>query len=173
MYFSYFPLLRYTLDDKESYQFVQDIFRRIILTYSTKTKLTHPFYYIVKDGETPEMLADRFYKSTTLHWIILHGNDILDPRFDWPLSTNNLIEFCKEKYGDDNLYAIHHYERIEYEDTDAEMRLISNDVDEDYPITITNWEYEEELNEKKRNIKIILPEIVPLIIAAFEKYIRA
>lgn len=172
MYFTYFPLLNYTLDDGVSYQAIQDIFRRVVISYEYKTKRTAVHKYVVKDGETPEMLSDKFYRSTKFHWLILHANEILDARFDWPLSTQNLILYCKGKYGDNALYDIHHWEWIINEDTTAEMRLINDIETSDYSTSISNWEYEEELNDAKREINIFLPEIIPALTTEFQKIIK-
>ena len=35
-------------------------------------------YYDVKDGETPEMIAHKYYGDVNLHWIVLIANDIID-----------------------------------------------------------------------------------------------
>lgn len=171
-YFASFPQIAYTLDDGASYQPIQDILRRAVIVSELVSNSSNYSIYDIQDGETPEMLAHRFYGHTKYHWIILHANEILDPVFDWPLSTQNLIEYCKNKYGYDKLYDIHHYERIVNDGEENEMRLVTFTVDAEYPETITNWEYEEELNDNKRRIKIINPSVVPELAVAFQKIIR-
>jgi len=98
-YFESFPLISYTLDDSNSTQVVSDIFRRVILS---KEFLDNNSYFEtidVLDGETPEQLAFRYYGSQNLHWLILLTNSIIDPRFDWPLSSDNLYKLVVSKYG--------------------------------------------------------------------------
>ena len=41
---------------------------------------------------TPENIADRYYGDSTLHWIVLLTNNILDPYFDFPLNYRNFVE---------------------------------------------------------------------------------
>jgi len=98
MYFEKFPFMIYTLDDYASGQIVTDIFRRVAVAQETKNNYTAFDEYDIKDGETPEILADKVYGNPLLHWVILITNDILDPRFEWPLSNLDLINFCKDKY---------------------------------------------------------------------------
>lgn len=180
MYFSAFPNVKYTLDDKVSYQNIQDIFRRVLLSYTIKTGASYFQVYDIKDKETPEIVADKFYRSAKLHWIILHANEIIDPRYDWCMSDYDLLEYVKAKYGDENVYSIHHYEKVLYEGTDAEIVITSptttitnlDGVTITYPISVSNFEYEVALNEKKRSIKIVEPQLVPSLITTFNNIIK-
>jgi len=107
MYFQNFPYTYYSLDDIATTQIVTNISLRVRLSDELKNNFSLFDKYDIKDGETPEILADKFYSNPQLHWIILHTNDILDPRFDWPLTTNNLVLFTQGKYN--NVNAPHHY----------------------------------------------------------------
>jgi len=107
MYFKTFPYTYYSLDDVATTQIVTNISLRVRLSDELKNNFALFDKYDIKDGETPEILADKFYSNPQLHWIILHTNDILDPRFDWPLTTNNLVLFAQGKYN--NVNAPHHY----------------------------------------------------------------
>jgi hypothetical protein len=107
MYFQNFPYTYYSLDDIATTQIVTNISLRVRLSDELKNNFALFDKYDIKDGETPEILADKFYSNPQLHWIILHTNDILDPRFDWPLTTNNLVLFAQGKYN--NVNAPHHY----------------------------------------------------------------
>lgn len=98
MYFEKFPYMIYTLDNYASGQIVTDIFRRVAIAQETKNNYTAFDQYDIKDGETPEILSDKLYGTPMLHWVILLSNDIIDPRFEWPLSNVDLIEYCKSKY---------------------------------------------------------------------------
>jgi hypothetical protein len=109
MFFDKFPLLAYTLDDSRTIQTVPDILRRAVLSDELKNNSSYFDQYDIKDGETPEIVADYWYGDSNLHWVILIANDIIDPRFDWPMSYNNLVEFVKGKYGEQDLYSVHHY----------------------------------------------------------------
>lgn len=107
-YFKNFPKIVYTLDEYRTGQIIPDVFRRT--KFISELADNYAFYdeHDIGDGETPEITADLFYSDPTLHWVILQANDIIDPRFDWPLDSNNLKRYAEGKYS--NISSIHHYE---------------------------------------------------------------
>ena len=102
-YFEYFPSLYYTLDNNRSGQIIQDIFRRVTLSDEVKNQNVLYETYQIQDGDTPEILADRFYDDPGLCWLILITNEILDPRFDWPMEWYRLEKYIERKYPS-NIY---------------------------------------------------------------------
>ena len=196
MFFSKFPLLAYTLDNTSTYQLVPDILRRV--KFSDQLKNNDAFFdkYDVRDGETPEILADKFYGDSTFHWIILMVNDIIDPRFDWPMDFNMLNEYCSGKYGKNQVYHIHHYaNQAEYVINGYRMLqpgstisnpislvvqssgtfsspIVSQNAPTNNLFPITNFMYEDSLNEKRRRISILKPELVSGIDSDFNKNIK-
>lgn len=109
MYFSKLPKTLYTLDNKKSVQIVTNISTRIKISDEIKNNLSFFYEYIIKDGETPEMLADRYYDNPQLHWLILHVNEIFDSTFEWPMSVPNLVFYSNKKYK--SRFQTHHYEK--------------------------------------------------------------
>jgi len=126
MYFKSFPFTYYSLDNATTVQVVTNITNRATLSEETKTNLGLFDEYDVKDGETPELVADKFYSNPDLHWLVLHYNDILDPRFDWPLDTNNLNRYIAGKYNDVN--AVNHYEDANGNYTNGNVYLLSSNA---------------------------------------------
>jgi len=156
MYFEYFPTTLYTLDDRTTVQLVTNIFLRNVINEDIKKNLSLFDEYDIKDGETPELLSFKFYRTSKLHWILLHYNDILDPRFDWPLSTQNLIKYCESKYT--NINATHHY-------VNSDGFIVnSNEVG---ALSVSNFTYEEEVNESKRRIKVLKTTYVDSFVREF------
>jgi hypothetical protein len=177
---------------------VPDILRRIKL--STEISQTGSFFdqYDVKDGETPDIVANYWYGDSNLHWVVLMSNDIIDPRFDWPLSYYNLVEFCKGNYGENNINKLHHYineqeyivsgyrslfETSTYGATSGIETESSNDniqtivVLENAPPSgrlypVSNLMHEELLNEQKRRINILKPSIVASLDSSFTALIN-
>jgi hypothetical protein len=156
MYFEYFPLTLYTLDDGTTVEVVTNIFLRNVINEEIKNNLSLFDEYDIVDGETPEILSHKFYRTSTLHWLILHYNEILDPRFDWPLSTNNLIKYCQNKY--DNINAAHHY-------INAEGYIVNSTEIGATPVS--NYAHEEQINESKRRIKILKTIYVDSLVREF------
>ena len=80
MYFDKLPVTYYTLDDARSVQLVRNIFLRVIITDEIKNNYSVYDEYDIQDGETPEILSSKIYGNSEYHWLILHMNEIIDPR---------------------------------------------------------------------------------------------
>lgn len=137
-YFTKFPKAAYTLDEYRSAQVTPDIFRRVKFLVDLVNNYAAYDEYDVQDGETPEIVADLFYNDPTLHWVILHTNEVVDPRFEWPLSQYNLSLFVEGKYG--NVNAIHHYEDATGNVTNGNVSIASSAGFGSFPVNsvITN-----------------------------------
>lgn len=156
MYFERFPTTYYSLDDLNSVQVVRNILVRVLFSDEIKNNFSLFDEYDILDGETPEIVADRFYRNAQYHWVILHMNNILDPRYDWPLSTVNLRNYCESKY--DNINDVHHYEN-------SEGYWVNSTAPGATPVT--NFMYEDAQNELKRRIKILKPQYLESVIRDF------
>jgi len=108
MYFQKFPKTFYSLDNIATVQVVTNILQRVVVTQELQDNFGAYDEYDISDSDTPETLAFKVYGDSELHWLILHFNNILDPRFDWPQTTNNLVRYVEGKYTSIN--GIHHYE---------------------------------------------------------------
>lgn len=121
--------------------------------------------YQIKNGETPESLAQDFYEDPNLCWILLMANDIVDVYSQWPMNDIELERYMTEKYGEGNLYDVHHYET-------ADNHFLGEGVvvERDYaPFEelneITNYQYEEDLNDRKRLLKVVKRDLVDAIVS--------
>lgn len=131
--------------------YVTDITKRVAISDFIKEHTSLFEHYIVKDGETPEIIAFKAYKDPQYHWVIMLTNDIIDPFHDWVMSVSELEAYVLNTYG--SLTNTHHWEY------GGEV------VDSSYPMAapISNLQYEERVNEAKRKIKILKPEYIPMI----------
>lgn len=210
-YFNYFPKTYYTLNDKSS---AVDVVTNIIARFSFEKTLKEnamAFYeYSVKDSDTPEIIAKKFYGHQERHWIVLMFNDIVDPLYDWPLKYEAFNEFIDKKYsGPDYANTTTKYAGIEWAsindhsyykiitrtssdssiveriEVDYETYINFGESSDNYVLgdgtsitqTITKetksyYQYEQDLNEAKRNIKLIKPEFVPEIEKEFKRVIK-
>jgi hypothetical protein len=57
-----------------------------------------PLNISIRDGERPEMFADRIYGDSNLHWVSLSMNQMINPYYDWMLSTSSFENYLNEKY---------------------------------------------------------------------------
>lgn len=68
--------------------------------------------YDIREGETPDILADKLYGSPLFHWVILLLNDRLDYINDWPMSSFQLESHIEATYGPGSADLTHHYEDL-------------------------------------------------------------
>lgn len=93
-YFSNFP------DELYNGMVSKNILKR---TSFLKETIGNPFVflpYIVKDGEKPEDIAYHYYGSVDYTWLVLLSNSIIDPYFEWPISSDQFESFLIKKYSD-------------------------------------------------------------------------
>ena len=122
MYFEAMPQTLYSLeDDRSNVKLVTNITTRVKIDDQVKNQYGLFEEYDVKNGETPELVAEKFYNNSKLHWVILH---FIDPRFDWVMDTNNLVKYVTDKYS--NISGIHHYEDTNEAYTNGNVYLLSN-----------------------------------------------
>lgn len=99
-YFNYFPLTFYTSENTNgSLDTVTNIIARFGFESSLKENSSAFYKYDIKDTDTPESIATKYYGDPEKHWIVLSFNDIIDPQYDWPLSYANFIKYVNEKYA--------------------------------------------------------------------------
>lgn len=121
--------------------------------------------YDIMDGETPEVVAGKIYGNTQYHWVIMLANDIYDYREDWPVDGTTLPKRVTQIYGAGNEYATHHYEATE--GIDADYHVVNSDWPGAY--AVSNFEYEDRLNESKRRIKIITKDVLDIVLKEYSK----
>lgn len=147
---------------------VTDIFRRISVNKFSKN-LIFLQTITIPDGFTVEQVSDKFYKNPEYHWVIMIVNDIVDLRKEWPMSNSDLLAFAKKKYGDTQIYETHHYRTtdeskliVDYDGAD----LANGDIE-----AVTNIQYEEELNNAKREINILNPKYLTEFVSNYASLI--
>ena len=159
MYFSNFPIIPY--DSVGSYEFkdVTNILKRVAIRSKVKTNTMLFDTYNVREGETPESIADKLYDDSQLHWVIMLVNDITDRYHDWPLNGAQFNQFVDEKYS--NQDGIHHYE-ISQDSGDTSIVIDIGTDNTDYPTAtiVSNYEYEREQQDIKRKIRLLDPSLV-------------
>ena len=167
-YFDMFPNIYYSAKGDSNFTIMKDILSRVKLIANVKENILGFDYYDVQDGETPEMIAHRYYGDVNLHWTILVANDIVDYYEDWPMSVQRFEQFVKEKY--ENPGAIHHYEIAQTSgDTTVTIDVGMNTTEYPSATAISNYQYEDRLQEKKRQIRLISTRHIDDFVKEFER----
>ncbi len=176
-YFRELPDLNYqsllkTKHSSNAYVRVKNLFRRVKLRDDLHSSFTQFNKYQIPDGSRPDIVAEILYGSADLDWVVCITAGIININNDWPLSSRDIYRFAESKYGTD-LNNIHHYETTEVKDDSGRVILPARKhVDSTFTIPkpgtdtatlnpvvgISNYEYEVELNEKKRGIYVLRRE---------------
>ena len=167
-YFDMFPNIYYDAKGNGKFTIQKNLLSRLKLVDKVKENILGFDYYDVKDGETPEMIAHKYYGDVGYHWTILLVNDIVDYYEDWPMSVQRFEEFVKNKYV--NPQAIHHYEISQTSgDTTVTIDVGMNTTDYPSATAISNYQYEDRLQEKKRQIRLIGTRYIDDFVKEFER----
>jgi hypothetical protein len=259
MYFDKFPKIYYDfiVGSNQELKVVTDITRNVRIIKDILSNVTLYDEYDIKEGETPEIIADKFYGSSEYHWVVMLTNERYDYINDFPLPYAELEKHITEVYGsrqvtiesdnplvvniENNLFTIpnhgfnttdiityssnggtniggifngrrykvikvtndqfklaenrlnalnnepidltsygtgthslqisnqyktHHFEDADGNIVNENYINVNGIAEEVYPVS--NYEYEERLNESKRRIKLISPTLLPIVLKNFE-----
>lgn len=187
-YFRQIPNLDYVsrLPDARISDYIQvkNLFRKAKIRDDIFENLSYFEKYQIIGDERPDNVAYEVYRDSTLDWVILLANNIINIQTEWPMKQEDYDALLLDRYGDyDTLYnGIHHYETIqvtnsagvaivpaglnvsedysiEYYDGDIERMISANNI----TVPITNYDYEDKLENEKRNIFILKPDYLHLV----------
>ena len=167
MYFQYLPTMLYDPAGDGTVKMVTNILRRVRLRVNMKKELIMLEKYSVKEGESPEILADKHHGSVYYHWVVMLVNDISDINHDWPKSTRQIQSYLTDKYTETQLNEPHHYEIPQTSGDTTVMIEVENTT---YPeaTSVSNYDYEIALNESKRSIDLLKNKYLSLFVDEFE-----
>lgn len=188
-YFRQVPDFEYVNRDSDGknigdFLVVKNLFKRIEIRQDILQNLAFFTEYKIVGDDRPDNVAFDVYDDETLDWVVLLSNNIINIQTEWPLTQAAFDEFLVKKYGSiENTYNIHHYEtrlikneageiiipkgitvpknfKTEYYDQTLGRYVIRvNEVD-----AITNYSYEVNKEEKKRNIYLLKSIYLELIL---------
>ena len=146
--------------------------------------------YKIIGNDRPDNVAFEIYEDSKLDWVVLLSNNILNIQTEWPLPQTDFDRFVLDKYDDyDTLYnGIHHYETeevknsrgvtivpaglqvdssysVSYYDFFIEQQITTGNIS----IPITNYEYEEKVENDKRNIFLLKKDYVGIVLNDMEE----
>ena len=153
-----------------------DIFRRIKVRSKIKDNISLYDKYDVGEGESPETVAFKIYGDTNYFWVVCLMNNIVNRFYDWPLDEYVFQQYVKDKY--DNADGIHHYEITQSsgnqtgDGPDDYSHKIEVNSDTAGAESVSNYEYERRLLDKKRQIKIVSPQYLDLFLQEFKTLIK-
>lgn len=176
-FFNDFPKLRYNMNKTNERFLAVHILKRFQPLEEVIAKASIYYQYIIKEGERPDIVSHKVYGSVDYDWIILMFNKYMDPYFHWPMDYDSFKRFLINKYGsvENSMQSIHHYEKIIqskeilYDGTVVPEKVLKidqtayNALPANERKLIYAYDYENQLNEDKRIIKILHKSYIPQI----------
>ena len=202
MYFSMIPDLKYDTKpisypfSESDYVTAKNFFRRYKIDEDIFGYATFYNRYALQDNIKLETIAKEYYGNSFYDWVIVLTNNMINPQFSLPQTSEVVRKIAEEKYGETEAYSgIHHYETI---------RLVSEQTVDGFPVIIladglivdhnfytsdytycngvtavtvscntvakpiTNYEYEVNENEKKREVYILKETFFPRFLNEFK-----
>ena len=168
---------------------VKNLFRKGEIRKDIFQNLTFFEKYKIVGDDRPDNVAFEVYEDSKLDWIVLLSNNVLNIQSEWPLPQTDFDRFVLDKYGDYNtLYnGIHHYETEEVKNSQAVTIVPAGlQVDSSYSVSyydyltgeqittgnisvpVTNYEYEEKVENDKRNIFLLKKNYVGIVLNDME-----
>ena len=187
-YFKQIPDFEYVsrLPDAKisDYLRVKNLFKKGKLRTDIIQNTTFFTKYDIKGNDRPDNVAFEVYGDSSLDWVVLASNNIVNIQSEWPLLQNDFNTYLLDKYGTyDELYnGIHHYESEEiknfnnvvvfkgglrvqspfnfsYYDDRLESLVDAGNI----AVPVTNYQYEEELENNKRHIFLLKPRYLNIV----------
>ena len=176
-YFKSIPNVAYDINGNapNTFQRATNIMKRPMFKPAVVSEITDYYPYRIKDGYRPDMVSQELYGTPAYAYLILMFNDIYDPVFDWPLGLKQFDNYIVSKYGsiDSAISTVKYYYQIiraEVAKTGTAERIpaVKYIVDstayallgEDERTTISQYDWEFELNDLKTELQIINASII-------------
>jgi hypothetical protein len=196
-YFRQLPSLEYIsrLPDAKigDYVEVKNLFKRGDLRPDIFQNVAFFEKYKIEGDDRPDNVSFKVYDDSTLDWVVLVSNNILNIQTEWPLTQTSFDTYLKEKYGVgltteeeiyNNIYSgIHHYETTEVKNSQGVVIVpaglqVQNGYSVNYfdyfidsqvstgniAVPVSNYDYEEKLENDKRNIFVLKPRYLNIIL---------
>lgn len=176
----------------QEYISVKNLFKKGKLREDILDNLAFFTKYKIIGDDRPDNVANEVYGDSTLDWVVLLSNNIVNIQSEWPMAQNAFDRFLVDKYyqtGDteedtyNRIYnGVHHYETeqvknsrgitivpaglqvsspysVSYFDFNLNQQIDSGDI----AVPVTNYEYEEQIENNKRNIYLLKPRYLNIV----------
>ena len=135
--------------------------------------------FSINGDDRPDNVAFRVYGDSSLDWVVLISNNILNVRDEWPMNQYDFKRYIDNKYSTTLLTQIHHYESKEVRNSkglllqqsgiwvDADHSFSWSENGKKYTQTgttsVSNLQFEEDRNNKKRSINVVRSNYLEVI----------
>jgi len=174
-----YPTLRNDRSSSLDYTKIKNLFKRAKLRDDFLNVLTAFERYTVVGDDRPDNVANAIYKDSGYDWLILVTNNIQNVRTEWPMPQGDFNNFINQKYTAQQLNEIRYYETTELRNSVGELIMPAGQiVDSNFTfkyndagiqqtyssvVSVSNFEYENRINEDKRDILLLKPQFVRVV----------
>ena len=170
---------------------VKNLFKRGELRSDIFQDLATFEKYQIMGDDRPDNVANKFYQDSDLDWLVLICNNIINVQTEWPLMQRDFERFLLDKYETHAaLEDVHHYETQEIKNSKGVVMLekgleVESDMTFSYydwwlnaqqnitnantVTAVTNYQYEEKIEDAKRNIYLLKVSYLALVIDDLEE----
>ncbi len=191
-YFSYVPNFEYVSRLPEGkqisdYVLVKNIFKRAKIRADIFNELAFFTKYQLEADERPDNVANEVYNDPNLDWLVMLSNNYINYETEWPLTNSSFEKYLLYKYGTyENINKVRYYETGVIRDSLSNIivppgKVVPGDysitffdrglnqlVTKSNLITVTNLDYENQIQDKRRNIFVLKATYVGLVIDDLE-----
>lgn len=178
-YFKPFPTISYDLGYTGKSETVTNVMLRFKINEVLKQRPMNYYNYTIPEGDRPDNVAFSLYGDPKLSWLLLIVNNFYDPFYEWPLSYRDFISYLRSKYGkvETAQSTVHEYRKILnrqselFDGTIVRKRTLVVDqttydsLPTDEREVIYKYDYEDQLNESRRNILYPPDRLIPSIVS--------
>lgn len=178
----------YRTNNNDPYVLAKNIFRRIKIRENLDDVILGFSQYTIANNSRPDQVALEVYGQMEYDWVVLLCNNIINVYDEWPMTEHELYQYLVRKYGVTHVEDVHHWETQEQKDLKGRIVLKGGiQVPEDFYYTrpdgsvvpklelvvpVTNYEYEAQLNDYKRNIYLLRKEYVSQFVDEFRSLVK-
>jgi hypothetical protein len=177
----------YRQNSVDPYVLAKNIFRRIAIRENLEDIILGFSQYTVRNNDRPDQVALEYYDSMQYDWVVLLVNNIINIYDEWPMNEHELQQYIERKYQNGS-GGIHHW--VTQEITDMKGRVVLKgdiQVPEDFSYTkydgtvvpkellvrpISNYDFEYERNEYKRNIYLLRKDYLGQFVEEFGALVK-
>ncbi len=168
-FFQFFPKVDYRFQSPtgNSTLTITNTTAHVVLVEKAKQAITVFYDYVIQDGDRPDTVAQKVYGGVDFTWVVLLINNIFS-LYDWPLTQNEFVAFITEKYG--SIQAAQStplYRSVGNFFVDNDTYLLMPVSQRGLPISA--YDYELDLNEAKRRIKVVPPAFLNPLMSELKK----
>jgi len=98
LYFDTFPLV-IASDYKKNAILLTNLMARVEIIPSLLRNPLLFYSYDLKESDRPDIIAHKYYDDSNKYWMVLYANKIIDPLYDWPLTSQQFDAYLKNKYS--------------------------------------------------------------------------